>query len=184
MGSSVNKVKRVGRATERVFAYIAFGFMFGVVLLTTTDVASRFALNKPFTGTVDITTIMMVTLCWLGMAWATATKRHITVDLLVPKLPARAQAIIEGFNLVGSLVLLCLITWVAAVYAWETWQVKTTFEILPISEAPFRFLVCIGAFMASIELVFSLVEHLTTKRVKGSGSSSLEETELTERGSP
>ena len=66
-----------------------------MVLTTVVDVFLRYLFNSPILGSYELTEFMMAILVFGSVAYTMVVKGHVTVDLVITRLPARAQAILE-----------------------------------------------------------------------------------------
>jgi TRAP-type C4-dicarboxylate transport system permease small subunit len=80
-------------------------------VMTFADVFARYFLNKPFTGTVEFTEIMMGLMVFLGLGLATHERRHIGVDAVTMRLSKRTNALLDMVMSAIGLVVSCILFW-------------------------------------------------------------------------
>ena len=164
LGEATN---RIVKAVTQVLAVVAASALSLIVLLTVVDVLSRFVLNKPIKGTVELTQIMTILLTFLVMAYVTRKQRHICLDLLVSRLPLQKRAILESFTLLLSLFFFSVFAWRSVGFTLRVWQTKEHSALLGIPTGLIWVFVTIGLFWLCLELVIRLVDS-TGSIVKGS----------------
>ena len=76
----------------------AMGVLAGIVLLllmmlTVGDVFLRYFFHSPILGTTELTEMMMICICFLGLAYCAKEDAHLKVDILVQHLSRRAQVV-------------------------------------------------------------------------------------------
>ena len=161
-----NPLVKIIRSISRVFFWIAGLIVLVTMLLTVSDIFSRFVLNKPFAFTFELTELMMIIVTFLGLGYITAINRQIDVDILVPRLPLRVQGAIGAFNALLGIGLFSLIAWQTAIRALQVWQENLCTEILKLTMTPVIFIVSLGSLLLCLELVIVLIGSLG-EAVKG-----------------
>ena len=69
-----------------------------IMLVITAGIISRYAFNKPLTWTEELTTFLMVYLCYLSAALTTVQKKHIVADFFINKAPKGFQKAVSLFS--------------------------------------------------------------------------------------
>lgn len=95
----------------RTLSVIAGVLLLALILLTIADVVSRNARDRSIVGTVDIATMLLVAVAFLGLASAEADGRHVAVELIESRLGVRTRAV---FSVLRALLLVglgALLTW-------------------------------------------------------------------------
>ena len=82
-----------------------------IMLLTFCDVIGRYVFNAPIVGTVEVTELLMGMMVYLGVGLTTHARGHIRVDIIIDRLPRRAQAFLDTLTLAISIVLITLVCW-------------------------------------------------------------------------
>ncbi len=170
----MNQIEKIVRMISVFFFWVAMTLVGLGMLLISIDVLSRKLLNRPFAFTFELTEIMLLLVGFLGLGYVTSKKRHIAVDILVPKLPDRVQDVIMSFNSVAAIFLFGLISWQTWITAAEMWHRGDMTEILKLSIAPFIFIVSIGSSLMCIEWLIIFV-RLLKNAVTGKDSRGLPE---------
>ena len=102
---------------KRVSLAMAYGgglILTIMMFLTFFDVFGRAAFNAPIIGSVEILTLMMGLLIFLGVGQTTITGRHIRVDVATQLLPVRPRLVLDM-----SVQVLSFVT--AAIICWRLW---------------------------------------------------------------
>ena len=102
---------------KRVSLAMAYGgglILTIMMFLTFFDVFGRSAFNAPIIGSVEILTLMMGLLIFLGVGQTTITGRHIRVDVATQLLPVRPRLVLDM-----SVQVLSFVT--AAIICWRLW---------------------------------------------------------------
>ena len=77
--------------------YVAGLALMGLLALTVADITGRSAFNNPVPGTVEITTLVLVVVVYLGLAHSEDLGDHITVDLLYVRVGDRMKRVLDFF---------------------------------------------------------------------------------------
>lgn len=121
----------------RALSVIAGVLLLALILLTIADVVSRNARDRSIVGTVDIATMLLVAVAFLGLASAEADGRHVAVELIESRLGVRTRAV---FSVLRALLLVglgALLTWgLTEVLLSATARGETTNDILRLPTWP------------------------------------------------
>lgn len=63
-----------------------------IMLIVTAGIISRYFFNSPFSWTEEVTTFLMVYLCYISAALTTIQKKHIVADFFITKAPPQISA--------------------------------------------------------------------------------------------
>lgn len=77
-------MERLFKRIERVLAVLAGIALFCMMILTFVDVVGRYGFNKSIFGTSEMIEILMVVVIFAGVAFVTASDKHIKVDIFAP----------------------------------------------------------------------------------------------------
>lgn len=97
-----------------------------IMLIVTAGIISRYFFNSPFSWTEEVTTFLMVYLCYISAALTTVQKKHIVADFFITKAPPKFQQAISVFSrilMIVFFVVVCIsifqllpqLTWKSAV---------------------------------------------------------------------
>lgn len=75
-----------------------------IMLIVTAGIVSRYAFNSPFSWTEEVTTFLMVYLCYISAALTTVQKKHIVADFFITKAPEKFQRVVSVFSRVLMIV--------------------------------------------------------------------------------
>lgn len=132
--------------TVRALSVIAGILLLALILLTIADVLSRNARDRSIVGTVDIATMLLVAVAFLGLASAEADGRHVAVELFESRLGVRTRAV---FSVLRTLLLIgvgVLLTWgLTEVLLSAASRGETTNDILRLPTWPAK-LVLLASF--------------------------------------
>lgn len=107
-------VKAIDSASSAV-AYISSWVIFGLLLLISTDVILRYFFNSPLLFSVEISSYMLIFVCFLGAAQTLKERRHIVVDILTNRLKPKVRLWLELITSILSLVVLSFFLWQAII---------------------------------------------------------------------
>ena len=88
----------------------------GMMILTCVDVTLR-TINMPLFGAVEIVSLMATVLLACAMPLTDLERGHVGVDMLVRKLPPRAQRVVDCFTGLLSAAIFGLVCWQMFLYA-------------------------------------------------------------------
>ncbi len=143
---------------SRMFARLGALALFAMMMLTTTDVVCRYALNSPIIGAFEITEFLVLILIFSFIGFTQSQNGHIAVDILFTRFPKRVQLVVGFVNHLVCLLLMGLIAWMGVMTGLELWEVGEKSSNLHIPKYPFAFFLALGCVVACIEYVRDLME--------------------------
>ena len=165
-----NLLRKTGRLLTKlggqviVYAvYVGAVCMFVMMLVGTGDVAAVYVAKTAIPGAFEMIESLMVVVVFAPLAYAQARNRHISVEMLVNRLPERMRAGMRIFALVCGLLVFGLIAWQTSLYAWHSWRIREIAEgLLPLPLYPAKIAIPLGAAMISIRLIVDISQVITT----------------------
>lgn len=129
---------------------VACWFCIFLVLLLAFEVFMRYGLSRPTTFSYEISMMLGVTICTLGLAYTHLRRGHVRVDVFWRLLSRRGKAIadIVGF-LIFFLPVVGVVVWISgewAKWSFETHEIMTKSYLYPPAW-PIRAVMVIGFFM-------------------------------------
>lgn len=106
-----------GRSTllemiDRVLVIIAATTTIAVMVIVTCDVAMRYLFVRPIVWAYDVVSLyMMATLFFLALPYSLRQHTHISVDVLVHRIPVRIRHAIEAFGYAVTTIILGILVW-------------------------------------------------------------------------
>ena len=160
-------VPKLGNLLKRILfqvghrAIIAAGLVLMLlVLLIAVDVTLRRAFNSPLAFSYEIIEFGLVIVIWGSILYSTSRERHISIDVLVSRLPAKTRQLLRLTSDVVGAVVLLLIGWRSITYAMHFWEVQGVSATLDIPLYPFIFIVALGAILAGLILLVNFIDSV------------------------
>ena len=154
---SLQRLRSTVDAASRGVNSIGVTLLMGMMLLIVVDVFLRRVFSRPIMGSFEIVQFTLCMVVYLGLAYTTIQKAHITVDLVVTKFSEGARALIESITLLLSLGFFILITWRNIPRARELWLGKATSALLSIPTFPFYYVLAFGCGLLCLVLLVQLI---------------------------
>lgn len=140
-----------------VLAYVGALSLFGIMCLTTADVAGRYLFNAPILGVFELTEFMVLILIFSFLAYTQFAKSHVSVDLLVSIFPEKLRKYVALFNHSLCLILMGLITYMGFKRALELVEFGEASPNLGVPYYPFVFFLVLGCVVMCIEYIRDLL---------------------------
>ncbi len=132
-----------------------------MMFLVTVDVLLRYLFNHPITGSYEVISLMLVIVTFTALAHTGLKDGHIKVELLVSRLPQRAQAVINPCIYLLTLCLFAIVSWRAVVMG-QRWQEIGHSSIgLEIPLYPFLYVIAFASAVFCLVLAAKLLDSLT-----------------------
>lgn len=147
------------RGVENTFSRIATGIIMLMMFLTTADVAGRYLFNSPVIGAYEISSMMLVGVVFLGLAYVQSKKGHVKVEAATFWMPKRVQIALDIFGGLVGLVIMGLLTWRSGIVFWEAWVLQDySMGLIHIPLWPGKLMVPLGTGLLCLRLVSDIVE--------------------------
>ncbi len=150
-----------------LLSYVGAAALFFMMLLTTVDVAGRYLANKPITGVFELTEYLVLILIFSFLAITQAQGGHVSVDLLLTRLPAKLRFAVNLINHVACLALMAVIFWMGFLNALESKAVGEGSPNLAIPKYPFVFFLALGCLILCIEYIRNIFNILADRKEDG-----------------
>lgn len=160
LSKAAHFISIVANPSAKVVNGIAAVVLTMMMALTGADVTLRYVFNRPIPGAVEITEFMMAIVVALGFAYCALRKGHVRVDVVVSRLPKRAQAVMDTIANFAFLGLFILITWRTVPRAQAMIEASLTSYILFIPVFPFVLVVTAGSAILCLVLLKDFMDDL------------------------
>jgi len=167
MGSAAASFKGVAeilnRAASPLIRYFNIGGISIVILMmlmTVSDVVLRYFFNRPIVGAYELIEFTLVIVVFFAAAYTMAEDRHVSVDVLISRLPGRARYTLTCINTLMGLGIVFLFAWRSVLFALAQRFRGVTSPALHISVYPFVLLVALGAALLFLVLLAQYFESL------------------------
>lgn len=160
------KLARRGEAglyyANKVIAMVAAVVLISMMLLTIADVIGRYFLRKPITGTYEIVGLLLVCAGTWGWGYCQMDKAHVSVTLLLDRLPKKVQTILRSLAYLIGLTGFSLICWRMLLRTLRYFSLTRggVTETLGIPYYPFMLALAISAGLMALILLIDLWHSL------------------------
>ncbi|MHA1567448.1 MAG: TRAP transporter small permease [Alphaproteobacteria bacterium] len=91
--------------------WLVGGMFATIVILTIAQVFFRFALDSPLVWSEELSRLLLVWVTFIGAAVVAWDGRHLVVDVMFIRLPARVREVVRWFNLAVTIAFLVILSW-------------------------------------------------------------------------
>jgi len=153
----LNKIGKVSRWANLV-GLITFFLM---ILFNFVNVILRYFFNRPIIGDKEITSVLLVVVVGLGIAYTQSQKGHVTVDIITNFVSSRVKLIMNTITSLIGIGLFAIILWRSIVQFIWFWQQNTinTYTI-QIPSAPFEAVILLGLVLMLLLLIRDFTANL------------------------
>lgn len=141
------------------FNILACVAVIAMMLLSTADVFLRL-FWKPIPGTYELVGFLGTIVVSFALAFTSIEKGHIAVEILVEKLPQRAQLALEGFCDLIAALLFGMIAYQAVLYALDIKKSGEVSLTLQMPAYPFIFGIAVGCALLTLLLAADVLKSL------------------------
>jgi TRAP-type C4-dicarboxylate transport system permease small subunit len=142
----------------RAVAMISAVSVFVMMVLVVINVAGRYLLNKPLTGTLEFTESLLVLIIFLSVALTQYDGGHIRVTLLTRRAPKRWARVLSIFCMLCGAAFFtwcAYAAWVFAAQAYSFNEQEWGEVVFPLW--PMKFVVFIGIAMLAIQFLLDAI---------------------------
>jgi TRAP-type C4-dicarboxylate transport system permease small subunit len=130
-----------------------------IMLLTCTDVLLRL-FGKPIPGTYELVGYFGAVIVAAAMAWTSVERGHISVEMLVDRLPRRARHVVEALGAGAGAVLFGLLAWQCRTYAADLMESGEVSPTLGVATWPFVGCIALGSALLALVLLIDALRDL------------------------
>jgi len=146
-----------------------------IMVLITADVLSRLLLNKPFVGTAEIVSSLIIIVCFFEIPYVSMIKGHVRTTVLYDIVGRKGKDIIDIVACILGMVVYGLIikaSFPGFLYAIEINEVEIAGSFR-ISTIPGRFAIIFGSGLMMLEFLHQLIKYsydlVAEKDIEGEG---------------
>ena len=156
------------RSAANILLYVCCGALFLLMLIGTADVTGRYVFNRPVTGTLEASEILMATAVLLGLAYVQVNKANVRVTIVYDLCSPRLQTIMDFVVSILALALFGLVMWQGIEAVKSSWQAHRMIGIFGVPLFPFEALVPLGTLCLCLVLITQIVHYFTLLRERRS----------------
>ncbi len=156
-----NGIEKTIKSIAGVLLAIAGTALAAMMFLMAADVVCRYIFNAPIPGALELVEYMMAITIPLSIACCTATRSHVSVEMVVERLPKPVQNFLSVFVKILMLVFVTLISWQSILNVVDSYRSNITSAVLHIPAYPFAIPVALGMLCYA---VFMLLQFFTGKK--------------------
>jgi TRAP-type C4-dicarboxylate transport system permease small subunit len=152
------KILSIHNIIATILGFLTLALMFVIVV----DVGGRFFFNKPLSGGVEVSQILLTWILFMPLAYALVRGAHVRVTILSMHLPSRVKRVLEVIVTIISIGFFGLAIFACWKYFWASISVAETMAApiwLPLWAA--KFALPLGFFLIFVQLCINLVIRLT-----------------------
>jgi TRAP-type C4-dicarboxylate transport system permease small subunit len=155
--------RRVLHAATRVLAFVSVASIAFMMLATSADVGRRQFFGSSVRGVIELSEIMMVVIVFFGLGYAESREAHVSMTLVIRRLPARVAAAVKALALVLAIAVIgwmLVATFDRAIDSFVSGEQRFGIVRLPVWPARWAIVVGLAAFL--LEMLVRLVDLIRT----------------------
>lgn len=128
-----------------------------IMVLTSVDVLMRRFLNKPITGSLEISTSLLIVVIFCCVAWVMTQKGHVIVDIFSDRYPKKVREVITSIALFLSTITVGLICWGSINFGLQQYRIGEVTVLIGLPVAPFIFVLAFGSGLFGLVLLIQFI---------------------------
>lgn len=150
------KMKIIGtfESVLKLSIYIVCMLLVLACILVGLEIVMRYFFNRPQIWVLETTEYILVFMTFLGSAWVLSRGGHVKMDLVVARLHARSQAMLNVICSVLGAISCLVCTFFSAQATWSHFlRGVTTATVLGIPKAPILTIIPLGFFLLFVQFL-------------------------------
>jgi len=132
--------------------------MVAMALVTAVNVFARYVFHKPVAGAIELSSLLLVTTVFFGMAYTEECRQHVVFREIVDRLPKTIRLpIMASVRFIGAIFF--------AVLGWQSLLLANNFmrpmprmtNVLHIPISPFILVIAFGSFLMAFQLLLESI---------------------------
>lgn len=148
------------RAFNVATHYVAGAALLAILFLTIVDIVGRSGFRRPFPGTVELTSMILVVVVFLAVAYSEDMGDHITIDLVYERLGRRWKMVLDVFADLFTVVVVALLSYQLYQFVTRNQRSGAETPVLDLPVWPFVLVASIGAAFYLVSTVMRVVLRL------------------------
>jgi TRAP-type C4-dicarboxylate transport system permease small subunit len=160
MSGKLTYLERILHSLSRWLNWVAAGALAAMMLLVGVNVLLRL-FGRPIWGSFEIVGFLGAVLISFALLYTTITQSHVAVDIVMSRLPQRAQAVIGRITTFLSFGVFVVIAWQSARFGMNLWQSGQVSSTLRLPLHPLLFGIAFAFAIASVVLLVDFINSMT-----------------------
>ncbi|MFH0782151.1 MAG: TRAP transporter small permease [Pseudomonadota bacterium] len=129
-----------------------------MMFLMAVDVICRYIFNSPIPGALELIEYLMAITVPLSIAYCAAQHSHVSVEMVVERLPQPIQLGLKIIITIFSLIFIGVVDWQSIYNVVDSYDSNITSAVLQIPAYPFTVPVAIGMSFYAIFMLLQLIK--------------------------
>jgi TRAP-type C4-dicarboxylate transport system permease small subunit len=156
----MKKTEKFIRLIIEVSGIVGVVILLAMMMMTVADVIMRYFFRRPIIGSEEISTLLMVCVVFLGIAWCALKDGHISVDIITGKLSKRGRAFLNSFDNILTFALALIIAWRTFLEAVSVKKMDVNSPLLGIPRYPFIFVTAFGFLLLFLAALILFIRNV------------------------
>lgn len=154
-------LQRLSNAVTRALYLISMAVLLFIAVAILYDVSLRAVFKKPTYWTVEVTSIMLVIIAFLGAADILRQDKHIRFSLILDRLPPKGRKIAEVINSIFGLIFCLVLAWQGFTATHMVYVNNMRMPSITATPLYIPYLcLSVGALMLSLQFILKILRHI------------------------
>jgi len=125
-----------------------------MALVTAVNVFARYVFHKPVAGAIELTSLLLVTTVFFGMAYTEVCDQHVIFREIVDRMPRNIRATIMGTMRFIAAIFFGVLGWRSLLLAYSFLRpIPRMTNVLHFPISPVILVIAFGSFLMALELL-------------------------------
>jgi tripartite ATP-independent transporter DctM subunit len=138
---------------------VGLGFLVLMMATVVVDVVLRYS-GLPIVGALEVVELMQVVFIFLGMAYTANLDRHVSIDLVVGRLPEKVRLFLKMLICALSVQLFVLMAWQNVLQYYRYKELASITIVLQVPIHPFPLIIAFGILLLCLVLLRDLLRSV------------------------
>ena len=148
------------RRFDTAMHYLAGAALLGLLFLTVSDIVGRSAFRRPVSGTVELTSMVLVVVVFLAVAHSEDMGDHITIDLIYERVGKKFKAVLDIISDLLTIAVVALLSFQLYQFVLRNQRSGAETPVLDLPIWPFVLVAAIGMALYALSTVMRLALRL------------------------
>lgn len=136
------------------FSGLACALLIFIMLAVCAEIVMRYFLNAPILWVVEISEVILLYITFLGAAWLLRREGHVRIDMLLTRLPPKAQVLLNIITSTIGILMWLALTWYSIVVTLDLFQRGVlTPTVLHLPKFAIIVIIPVGSLLLAIQFL-------------------------------
>lgn len=157
-----SRINRIFNVSLDIGLWVSNFLVFLIAIFMFVDVVFRYLFNRSIGPVVDLTTLFLVYVPFLGGGWLLRENGHVNINLITIRLTPKAKAFLTVITSIFGIVISLILLWYGAAVTYNLWERDVrTIEVLATPLWIYALAIPLGSVPLALQFIRKTWENWT-----------------------